>query len=450
MYVKTLSQERVFCLNRPANFRCSFSLFVRQYHQVHTEQQSYLDMQLNRRQLLFYFSVVLLFLSSFGKKLITPLSEQLKTERNSRIAGDTFIENHREQLQQIEFGTTLCPVFLRELLPEATPEQAVQLLKTLRIRQVRFSMRWDHCVDAAGQIDLSYYLPWLQALIQADMQITLSCGPIKSPRYPESYVPAAVLAAVTQPTTPQGREQRITAQSPLAAYALTYLDQLLTVLNRELGSGMQNIVMFNPENESRNPFGNGKYLMEISYLTQVCQIIIKHKSDAAFLFNSAGVSQEAASGLEQTARLALYLRTLFPQNSFTVGMDSYEEQDFFKFPYYNFFPDTISALYILYPNSLIERTLAELAENEVAFEATELQFERWVTLLRDNPPGTLHHLQFMLLRYINTFLRDDRQLVRLWGFEQFMKKYSLDPSDTELTKLIAFITKVNNQTEEPL
>ncbi len=455
---------------------------------VQIEQNTYLDMQLNRRQFLFYLSIISLICISFGKKLFDPLKEQFETEQRARVETDSFIEQHKEQLKKIELGTTLCPVFIEKICPDATPELVVDFLKKLHITQVRLSMRWNKCVTEQNQIDLSFYLPWLKALTQGGIKITLSCGPIKSPRYPESYVPHHISYFLTRLSQPYYRSHPISLEQlerefgttfmgslpaqlkeqiarqgylpaiqqfvesglPLAACALSYLDKLLPALKKELGAGMDQIVMFNPENESQNPFGTGKYIMKFGYMQQVCETILRHQPDAAFLFNCAGVSDTSTSSLEQTAALALYLQQLFPQASFTVGMDSYEEQDIFKFPYFNFFPDTISALSILYSDQIITSTLAELAEHGISFEATELQFERWVTLLREHPPGTLYHLQFMLLRYMNSFLKDDSQLVRVWGFEQFLKKYLIHPEDPEIKKLIPFIQRINTQSQQPL
>ena len=444
------------------------------------------DIDRNRRQFLqFILLITGSIVASFGRKLIEPILHQYQAKKESSIDVQAFLEQHQEKLQKIELGCTFSPEHFVLLAPEVTPDQVVAILKELLIKKVRFTMRWDRCLNEDFEIDLSFYEPWLTAFAQAGFELTLSLGPIKTPRYPESFVPTKViefLQFVSSQTVQKNKinisqltetfgeafikqvpdqillqirekgflprqQQVVTAESPLALFSLEYLEKLLPALQKLLGTDLSSIKMFNPENEFRNPFGTGKYIMSLDYMIEVCKRIISIKPDAAFLLNSAGISNSTTSALEQSVSGATVLQEAFPGTEFTIGLDLYEEQDLVgMIPMLNFHPDTITGLLVMYHGGLLKNVAKNLEELDIHFEATELQFERWGEPKRKYPPGAVYHLQYMLLRFLTTFLGNSQQTVRLWGIEQFIKKYVNNPNAAETQALRQLIVAINSKT----
>ncbi len=448
------------------------------------EYAHYLDMKLPRREAIFLLAIIAgRIVYSLGRKVFEPLQGQYQAKKEAYIEAVRFLENNRESLSKLEIGCTLSPEHLEWAVPGTTIEQTISILKELGITQVRFAMRWNQCVTEQNELDLSYYLPWLKALAAANIKITLSLGPIKSPRYPEAHTPQKVLhfleyvsnesaqkngvtfdelslvfgeefihnlpLQISQQLRDHGHlpplSPHITVDSPLALFALDYLDKLLLGLKKGLQVDIHKIVMVNPENEFRNPFGAGKLVMGQSYIVEVCKRIQHELPWVAFLFNNAGVSETDISSLEQTVNAVENLRELFPEIKTTVGIDLYEEQQFFRMlPFLKLHPDTITGLSILYQDNLVRNTLKKLEEQDIPFEATELQFERWGgSNERIGPPGSLHHLQYMVLRYIRTFLVDKPHLIRLWGIEEYIGRYLKNPEDPEVAALKLLISSIN-------
>lgn len=398
---------------------------------------------MNRRQFIWYLSTILAALTySFGRKVLEPLQGQFRTKKDAHVELTHFIEQHKKLLQKIEFGCTFSPEYFTGLAPDVTPQQVVELFKKLHLTKVRFTMRWSHCVNADNQVDISFYEPWLKSFIAAGMEITLSCGPIKTPRWPESFVPAHISEVLEQTT--QSGSQYVSASSPLGEAAINFLERLLIELKPLAGERLQKIAMFNLENEFRNPFGDGQYLMNLDYMIELYKRVTAVKPEAAFLLNNAGVSGSSTSALEQTTAAVTQLAQAFPQASFTVGLDVYEEQNMIgKVPYLGLHPDTITGLFVLHEPNLIEDTVTQLEAGGIQLEATELQFERWGDADRPYPPGTLYHLQYMLLRYCRHFLGKQPQVIRLWGIEQFMQKYLENPEDIELNQITELVVTTN-------
>lgn len=398
---------------------------------------------MNRRQFMWYLSTILAALTySFGHKIFKPLHGQYRTKKEAHVELTHFIEQHQEVLKKIEFGCTFSPEYFSSLAPDVTPKQVVQLLKELHITKVRFTMRWNYCVKTQDQVDISFYKPWLKSFIAAGIEITLSCGPIKTPRWPESFVPAHISEVLEQ--TSQPATQHVSPSSPLGELAIDFLEHLLVELKPLAGERLQKIAMFNLENEFRNPFGDGQYLMNLDYMIELYKRVTAVKPNAAFLLNNAGVSGSSTSALEQTTTAVTQLAKVFPQASFTVGLDIYEEQDMIgKVPYLGLHPDTITGLFVLHQPNLIQDTVTQLEAAGIRLEATELQFERWGDANRIYPPGTLYHLQYMLLRYCRHFLGKKPQVIRLWGIEQFMQKYLENPKDSELVQIKELVVTTN-------
>jgi hypothetical protein len=242
-----------------------------------------LDLDRNRRQFLqFILLITGSIVASFGRKLIEPILHQYQAKKESSIDVQAFLEQHQEKLQKIELGCTFSPEHFVLLAPEVTPDQVVTILKELLIKKIRFTMRWDRCLNEDFKIDLSFYEPWLTAFAQAGFELTVSLGPIKTPRYPESFVPQKVIeflrfcsskkahedkVDITEATNLFGpdfmkqvpaailiqlREQgflpplqsTVTADSPLALFALEYLERVLPALQDILGADLSAITTF--------------------------------------------------------------------------------------------------------------------------------------------------------------------------------------------------------------
>jgi hypothetical protein len=105
------------------------------------------------------------------------------------------------RLDNIDFCKELSKLNKFELagnfIPERfdTPDQAMDGLKIIveewNIKDLRMGIRWstvDKTPDT-NKLDLSHYTPFLDYCFEKNVKIVLSLGPIKSPGYPEEYIP---------------------------------------------------------------------------------------------------------------------------------------------------------------------------------------------------------------------------------------------------------------------
>jgi len=206
------------------------------------------------------------------------------------------------------------------------------------------------------------------------------------------------------------------------------------------------VAAIQPENEFLNPFGDHQFTMGRDYMLELCQIIDSFLPNVPILLNNAGISRLfSPASLSECRDMVLFLQSHLPNHQFLFGVDLYEEHNFTKkIPGLNMYPDSVAGLNMLYSPNLITNVLDSLEDAGVIVEATELQFERWLGTVREHPPGSLFHLQYMLIRYMNSFLRDQNQVVRVWGIEDLLEKIIKQPDNENIKRVIYFFKYINN------
>ena len=392
--------------------------------------------QLSRRDFMKFGSWCALYmLSDFVLRLVPPLRQQQDALTQSQLAVPEFLAHNPELPEHFEFGCTFSVDYFTQLMPDADPAEVVQLLlEKLGIKQIRFPIRWSSCVTADGSLDLDLQLKYLENFRKAGVSVFLSLG-IKSARWPETHIPEFVLQKLKAAGAMAPDGSHLTGEEPLALEFFSFAEQVLQVLVHEHGFAFAG---FQPENEHAELFGGKphRFTFSDSYLHRLMELINDFQPGIPILLNAIGIFssyQDTMTGNSSLLRVAQTLtmfKKRFPENSFRLGIDIYEETQFTpRLPFTELRPDTLSILSLLYGKKHIQQLIAELAELGIPSEITELQFERWGKNLRPFAPGTAVHLQMMLLR-VNQLLypataraRQETKipqkiLLRLWGIEQ--------------------------------
>lgn len=392
--------------------------------------------QLSRRDFLKLSSCTALFMiSNFVLRFIPPLRQQHEALTQSQLSIPEFLARNPELPEHFEFGCTFSVDYFTQLMPDAEPAEVVQLLvEKLGIKQIRFPIRWSSCVTADGSLDLDLQLKYLENFRKAGVSVFLSLG-IKSARWPETHIPEFVLQKLKAAGAMAPDGSHLTGGEPLALEFFAFAEQALQVLVREHGFAFAG---FQPENEHAELFGGKPYRFTFSdsYLHRLIELINSFQPGAPILLNAIGIfssysdTMTGNSSLHRVAQTLATFKKRFPENTFRLGIDIYEETQFTpKLPFTELRPDTLSILTLLYGKKHIQQLIADLAELGILTEITELQFERWGVIERLFGPGTVQHLQMMLLR-VNQLLypaatqaRQETKipqkiLLRLWGIEQ--------------------------------
>jgi hypothetical protein len=308
---------------------------------------------------------------------------QSDPERGLKIAGN-FIPERYENSSQAMKGLKI-------------------IVQTLNIRDLRIGIRWSTVCSENETIDLNYYQPFLDYCFDNDVKIVLAIGPIKSPAYPEEYIPDWVWKSLHKPPR---KFHTIRAESELAYRAYEYNRDLLKYLKTNLSpSKLSKIKYFQVENEPFTRFG---HLMLKSTPEYLRKIIIQTQSlfpEKPILLNSSG-----RLGLRQI------LHTLEPLHGrFCIGQDYYYQDQWRTWPVWKIIEPMGS---LLLPWNVSNTQLQQKAiERGYFLEITEAQMEPWHPIYE--PGNSVVSLQFVLyICLISVFNRYTKApVIRLWGLE---------------------------------
>ena len=237
---------------------------------------------------------------------------------------NAFIIANQDRLKNIQAGDTFVP---EQYLPSnttnlldyiQTPEgqlyqqKALNILKAevevLGIKEIRMGIRWSNTIMADGAFSLAFYKPYLDFLNSyknpktgKNEDVMLSVGPIKSPGWPETFLPDPPEDPSTIDTSliplgklpPTGAE--ISPNMPAYPDLTSKAERWLNIVMQQVSLNYSSINNFQPDNEPLNPFGPEQWTMSPSWEKDELGIILHYKPNANFLINFAGTANISGS-----------------------------------------------------------------------------------------------------------------------------------------------------------
>lgn len=292
------------------------------------------------------------------------------------------------------------------------------------ITDLRIGIRWSIVDSGNGKLDLSYYKPFLEYCFTHSVDIVLSIGPIKTPAYPEEFVPDYIWKEI-------GTARKYTvirSQSDLANKAVQYQRQLLEYLKIYLSPGkLARIKYFQIENECFTRFGHFMLKSSVEYIRQIIVQTQEFFPGKPILLNSSG-----RLGLRQI------LKTLDPlRGRFCVGQDYYYQDQWRTQAFWK----VIEPMgWLLFPWNISNEQLQQKAEERGYFlEITETQVEPWHPVY--DPGNSVVSLRFVLYICLKSaFAHYKREpVLRLWGLEYLTKQYLEKSNTSEHNQIVSLI-----------
>jgi hypothetical protein len=352
----------------------------------------------------------------------------------SQVSRKTFEQDNAELLARVQYGTTFIPESYGSTTDPARALAGLTFLDTeLHIKHIRFGIRWNTMQPTSTELSTVLYKPLLQYCFDHGISVTLSLGPIKSPGWPEQYVPQWVLDSL--PSIP-AKNAVITEGAPLATAAQSWLVQLLDYTEKTWSSEQRQLITgVQVENEAYNAFGDYRWTMSDAYLQQLVNIVSERLPGRKIVFNSAG-----RFNLSQIQR---FVRAQADPTRFVLGMDYYYVNDETRnIPFSQYFNGNSLGWF---GNGTVGGALRFARDVGCSLEVTEDQAEPWGRAIA--PGNTLQSLQYVTLqgrRFLppNTEKQSWPRYINLWGLDRFAQIF-LDHAETaqhiEMKQLISWI-----------
>lgn len=301
------------------------------------------------------------------------------------------------------FGTSFSPEYC-EYIGIKDPLLSLKFIhEELGINDIRLGMRWN-MVDNGKSLSLSYYEKYLEYLFKNNINICLNVGPIKTFRWPEEHVPEYLNNSYTK---------YVDDSSQLASYSKEYFGNLLDLLDRAYGDNIKD-VQFQIENESFNRFGHIATKMSPEYIFSLVSILFGKYPTSTLMMNSAG-RNDLYKVVDIFKRIRL--EPSFNPKCLILGFNYY-----FRIP--NVFPfiQNIDPIRMSYPwNMSISELKKQSRDLNFHIEVSEGQFEPWG---RMNTPGNSYDdFKYLLDRAELILSEESNPVLRLWGTEEFSKKF---------------------------
>lgn len=330
----------------------------------------------------------------------------------------------------VEIGTTFIPEVYENGRDENKMYLALKfILDVLKMRHIRLGIRWNQVFEN-GKIDLKYYKKLIKFLLKKDVKITLCLGPIKSPGWPEQFVPKEILDKT------KNKDGENLSDDFVKEQAVAYLHDLITILKWEIGTGLiKKIQNFQIDNEPFNKFGEVKFDLDKEYLARVILILKKEfGQEIDILINSAGrLDLQKFYELKKTCQ----------ETNFTLGLNYYYAVDnLVNLPkFYLFNSNTIGN----WGDFTVRKIHNLRSQNFFKLEVTEAQMEPWGRA--DFPGNSLQSLVYVLLQTAR-FLKMDQNwpvVIRVWGVEKLVEKYIENKNNSEHDNMVDLIRFLNDK-----
>lgn len=326
----------------------------------------------------------------------------------------------------IELGCS----FTQEKYPDQkTLQQSISfILEELKLRKIRFSLRWNSIETQKEQISLEPYLEGLTKITSYnDSCITLNVGPIKTTDWPEVHIPHHILDSY--PPLPRWPKE-IPSTHPLVRKSGDYLHRLFQTLLKSLTKNqLSKIRTIQLNNEAFNPFGELLAVSSIDTELYFASIALHYFPNCTLLFNSAGKLQ---------ARKILTLMSKLPTQSI-LGIDYYYHTPTNDYPLIRNYNQLNLPLPWLPTMNRIRQTL--LTQNNT-LEFTEVQMEKWGHI--EYPGYSLDSLK-KTIRLLSSYIPSHQQsiLLRLWGVELLSYSFITNSQSQKMVELKEFIENHN-------
>lgn len=360
--------------------------------------------------------------------------------KEARLSSQNFLSRHRKVFERIEIGCSLSP---EELVAKGFDTKDIIkiidfIYDSLGIRDVRFGIRWSEAVNAKGEVDLSFYKPYLKHLLSGKFSICLNVGPIKTFRWPEQHVPQQILRSFKDlPDKGTCLEQK----DPLIEYALDYLRNLVESLKQNFSAQELNYVTcIQPENEPLKQFGEYGWLLNPEYLKNLILYFHKVFPNRSYMLSSSGCLQ--ATKIQTIfSEIIRNVSTLFSQ--LVMGINYY-----YEFPGKSTLP-----VFKEFDDILFSQKKRNLCKENIEFsesigykiEIAEAQMEGWGTNIQ-TPGNSIREFRYVILRCASHLLnlKQVMSIIRVWGIENLAVAWIRGNLNKDQKKIIYLIKEINN------
>lgn len=363
--------------------------------------------------------------------LITPVMipkfsapiEQLRDWQSASVSNKDFLKEYEERLKRVTITCSFSPEeFFRQM--KIPPEnqmnehkRGVGALKTIiedfNIRTIRLGIRWNNAVSKSGELDLNYYLPYLDFCFRKGVDVCLNVGPIKTFRHPEVHVPENIFDTLRKP--PNGSV--LYPSMEISKEGFEHLSEILVFIKKRYGrEAHKRIKIIQPDNEPFDGFGEENWKMSRAYLRETTKRIHSEFPEARILINTMLLFGVAKSNLGHVSdffrEMILHDPTL--KGKLVSGVDYYYETPWTP-NIFGWKPDPISVLE-LRGSDVCARNIALSRAVGYEVEVTEGQAEPWGRV--QSPGNSGRGYRYMVLRSAKYILDKQRACnLGMWGAE---------------------------------
>ena len=338
--------------------------------------------------------------------------------------------------QQLFAPATCGATFIAEAYQlENGPDRALAaldfIINTLGMRALRFGIRWNTIQPKKDVFDFEKYRPLLQYCFDKGISVTLSAGPIKSPGWPEQFVPEWVLSELS---IIPAKNAVIEVNSELSQRAHAWISRLMLYISREFSlADLANITTIQIENELANPFGQWRWVMSDEYVLSIIDTVDLYLPQRKILYNTAG-----RFNLKQLTSLILKHKN---PTRCILGIDYYYTMNStVRYPFHQYFNGNTAGL----PwHATIAQTQHLAQKYGFTLEVTEAQMEPWGRA--EAPGNSLQSLQYVLLQSRRFLQLSDpwKLYIGLWGVDRFANIFLDGVETVEHEKIKNLIAHIN-------
>ncbi len=373
-----------------------------------------------------FFDFILIIKNYFFMIDIVQGFETVKAKYNSRQANPEFIKKFGHIFNKTRLGTTFTPERVKD--QKKSLEMLKIMVEDLGIIDIRLGIRWNRTQpEKAEQITLDYYKPFLDYLFQKNINLCLSIGPSKAPRWPETHIPNWVFEKTTCPV--EGCV--LDMDSEFSLIAIEYYKKLVTKLKKTIPKKNLDNISFQIENECFNKFGKYRWSFSYDYLENCVDITKDTFPENKILFSTSG-SRKAKPIFE------FMKGTGYNMCNFILSLNYYYLYDTNYGSKLSFMVDD----FVRSGKWSLSRIKKNASMNNLELEIGEAQMEPWKK--HTQPGNSVRSLRFVLLRCLQAKPIDqDLFIIRLWGIEELLKKQLANKLNSEHKEMIELIKQIN-------